>query len=377
MVSLARKVKNRLFGSQALEPPKKWMPSKTYAEQFNATWHQVYKSTDIHQKAPIYYGSPSQKYQVAFESQLCRAYPELGVLELKQGHLVGSDGWIISQEGYLLPEHSWHGLDVDKITIARNWAKTKHSNLVYLSLASTWSHTNYGHFLLDALPRLHLFQEAGFSLKDVDKIYCPLPKSSGSRKLLEKLGVPVEKCILSAFSNYEGIQANVLIAPSFPGLKRNYPEWVANFLRTLVNQPLPSQNRRLYITRGTGSRKPINENELIDVLSKYSFEIYDPSQQTDSQNNFAEAAVIVGAHGAGLSDLVFCQPGTKVLELIPSDHVFTYYFSISEAAKLQYGCLICPSLEERSPSSFGPSPFDFHVNLQEFEAALDAMLTNS
>ena len=376
MISLARKIKRQLVGSEPLETPRKWMSSKAYAEQFGAKWHPVYKHTAIEKKIPTYYGDTPQEYRTSFESQLCQAYPELGVLELSQGSLIGSDGWIVSREGYLLPEHSWHGLNVDKIKVPQNLTKAKRSSLVYLSLASTWSYTNYGHFLLDALPRLHLFQEAGFSLKDVDKIYCPLPKSSGSKKLLEKLGVPIEKCILSAFSGNEGIRANVLIAPSFPGLKRNYPEWIVDFLRKLINHPLPSQNRRLYITRGTGSRKPINEKELIDILSKYDFEIYDPSRHTEPQNDFAEAEVIVGAHGAGLSDLVFCQPNTKVLELIPSDHVFTDYFSISEAAKLQYGCLICPSLEERPLSSFEPSPFDFYVDPRKFEEALFEMLKN-
>src|ERR1700730_15327458 len=72
----------------------------------------------------------------------------------------------------------------------------------------------------------------------------------------------------------------------------------------------------------------------------------------------------------------FSQSGLrKSVELIPSDHQFPYYFTLAAAGQLNYHCLICDSLEKRSEGSFGPSPFDFWVAPNEFEASLRLIVT--
>jgi capsular polysaccharide biosynthesis protein len=107
---------------------------------------------------------------------------------------------------------------------------------------------------------------------------------------------------------------------------------------------------------------------------KYGFEIYDPTEHIESHRDFAEAAIVVGGSGSGLTGLAFCQPGTKVLELIPTDHVYPYYYTLCDAAGLEYGCLVCQSVHERGQDPWGPSSYNFNVNENEFESAL-AQLT--
>lgn len=353
--------------------PKKWLPSKVYAEQFNACWYQVYDRTLVKQEALVCYGSR----QINFESKLCSEFPDSGIIELKKGRIIG-DGWVFSQDNYLLPQHSWYGLNIDEVRIPRFLHKANYLKGVYLSLASNWSGKNYAHFLLDSVSRLHLFEEAKLSLNDVDHIYCPTPNTPNALKILEKLGIPLSKCILTPYSQNSGIQAEVVLAASFPGLRRNYPEWVTNFLSRIVKKPLNNPSRRLYITRGNNSRKIINEQNLLSILHKYGFENYDPSKQTNQPMDFANASIVVGAHGAGLANLAFCQSGISVLELMPSDHVFPYYFSLSQAAKLKYGFLVGISIKERDLQlAYGPSPYDFYVDEDEFHDALTKVINLS
>jgi hypothetical protein len=105
-------------------------------------------------------------------------------------------------------------------------------------------------------------------------------------------------------------------------------------------------------------------------LNEAGFEIYDPSRHLDPWLDFSQATAVIGPHGAGLTDLAFCLPGTAVLELLPSDHVYPYYCSLSQAAGLRYGYLIGQSERQRSKRAFGPSPYDFVVNERQFAGGL-------
>jgi capsular polysaccharide biosynthesis protein len=100
------------------------------------------------------------------------------------------------------------------------------------------------------------------------------------------------------------------------------------------------------------------------------FEIYYPEDHKRPEDDFAQAEIVVGPHGAALTDIVYCFPGTRVLELIPSDHVYPYFYTLASAAGLEYYCLPGTSTSVRSKSVAGPSPYDFYLDPDEFNAAL-------
>ncbi|WP_422824036.1 glycosyltransferase family 61 protein [Variovorax robiniae] len=216
--------------------------------------------------------------------------------------------------------------------------------------------------MLDALPRLHLFEQAGFHWSEVEHVYCPSTMPDKTLAWLERFGVPTDKCILRPMAGAEACRFDRVLAPSFPGTRRNYPEWTPKFLRRALEGATAPQTRSLYVTRARGQRKSSNEAEILTVLARYGFELYDPMTSVAPWKDFAQARFVVGAHGAGLTDLVFCKPGTSVLELLPSDHQFPYYCSLSLSAGLRYAYLLCKSEEERDVSALGPSPHDFHVD---------------
>jgi capsular polysaccharide biosynthesis protein len=47
------------------------------------------------------------------------------------------------------------------------------------------------------------------------------------------------------------------------------------------------------------------------------FKLIDPSKLSLSQQveAFSNAEIILGPHGAGLTNIMFCNPGTKVIEI--------------------------------------------------------------
>ena len=64
---------------------------------------------------------------------------------------------------------------------------------------------------------------------------------------------------------------------------------------------------------------------------------------------FVNAEIVVSPHGSGLTNLVFCSPKTKVVELFSPNYLRTDYWMISQQLKLQHYYLVgqnfnCPSL---------------------------------
>lgn len=84
--------------------------------------------------------------------------------------------------------------------------------------------------------------------------------------------------------------------------------------------------------------------------------------------------MVVGISGSALTGLAFCQAGTKVLELLSTDHVFSYYYSLSDAADLDYHCLVCKSEYQREQGSWGPSLSDIYVDPSVFEEAIKELI---
>ena len=272
----------------------------------------------------------------------------------------------MSRKGELLPEHTWYGTHTaemeHRLRRGRQPHRVERVGGTALSLATRSADSNYGHFLLDSVGRLALVEKAGIGMDRIDHVVGAVP-SEGARRILKRAGVPLDRLILTR----EGvsIQPDVLLAPTFPGTRRNYLPWLVEFLRKAGPAPPDGPARRLYIQR-KATRRVLNEAQLLPMLEEHGFEIYDPAEHPDPPADFAAASIVVGAHGAGLADLAFCRPGTCVLELIPEDHVMPYWYTVSEAGGLRYGYLI----GDVQPSPLGASKSDVTIDAHDFQLAL-------
>jgi capsular polysaccharide biosynthesis protein len=57
---------------------------------------------------------------------------------------------------------------------------------------------------------------------------------------------------------------------------------------------------------------------------------------------FAEAEAICTLHGAALTNLVWCKPGCRVLELVADTFVNGVYEGIAEQVGVEHHFLLCP-----------------------------------
>lgn len=360
------------FSGSLVRPKFDWRTCGEYSREFDGTWYLSCAPSSGPALVPANIGRRS----INLERSLCRNFPSLGVLRIPEGRVLGSDGWVFGRENILLPELSWYGRNVTEIDLPKT-SRVQKLKGSCLSIATNWMRSNYGHFLLDSLPRLWLVQRAGLNIDSFDHIYCPTDNMRRGIDWMSRLGIPAEKCIFEPLEEESSLQADVLFATSFPGLRRNYPSWTSKFLRDCISDhEFGDQGRRLYISRNGSSRNVSNEADVRSILDKYGFEFYNPGIGKNSIRDFSEASAVVGARGAGLADIAFCKPGAKIIELLPSDHIFPYYCSLSISAGHDYSYLVGRSDGSRWLRSGGPSPFDFEVDVERLDLALSSLVSS-
>ena len=80
------------------------------------------------------------------------------------------------------------------------------------------------------------------------------------------------------------------------------------------------KKEKIYITRQNSAvRNLINERDVFNKLKKSGFRMIDLNNFNvfEQINLFSNAEVIVSATGSGLTNIVFCNEGTKIIEICP------------------------------------------------------------
>ncbi|MDC0435342.1 glycosyltransferase family 61 protein, partial [bacterium] len=102
----------------------------------------------------------------------------------------------------------------------------------------------------------------------------------------------------------------------------------------------------------TSSGRSVRNLDIIEhYLMSQGFEIYYPERHSISEqaDAFSAASVVVGIHGAGMTNIVFCQKNAVVVEFY-GEHVAPCYWAISSLLGLMYHNHCCADIS-RLPAS--------------------------
>jgi capsular polysaccharide biosynthesis protein len=243
-----------------------------------------------------------------------------------------------------------------------------------LGLLAHRGDANYYHFLIDVLPRIGVLEESGVAAPEL--WYVPM-EMSFQRELLELMGIDASRCIDSTKTRH--VVAETLIVPSPPAMTLVNPPWVVEFLRRRLLPPGVERvpGRGIYIRRGGGpnNRRVENEAELEAYLSDRGFTVLQMEglPVTEQIRQFAEASLIVAAHGAALMNLAFASPGSAVVEIFPAGSTNQCYWKLAEGVPgLEYRYVLGRGAESsRSLSEMLVADID--VDLQTVGQTLDEL----
>jgi capsular polysaccharide biosynthesis protein len=282
--------------------------------------------------------------------------PPAIVAQLPLGRAVGHYGAAVSADDTLLFDLSpyYGAFRPTQHPIFLSWRLPPMEDVPgRVAVLTTRGVDNYFHFLTDVLPRLDLLHRAGV---EPDR-YLVNRTTAFQRELLDSLGIDQARTVTSA--DHPHIRPDCLVVPSLPDSHLRAPPWIAQWLR---QQLLPGQvgppRRRLYVTRGVrkNTRRVENEAEVLRALAPRGFETVDPGSLSVAEQIrlFSEAEVVVGAHGAALTNLVFCPAGAAVVELFPPDYVNVCFWALATAVGgLHYRYLVGDGLPTRQRRMLG------------------------
>ncbi|MCK5891550.1 glycosyltransferase family 61 protein [Aeromicrobium sp.] len=258
-------------------------------------------------------------------------------LEVPGGTVVGDTGAVISRTGLLdaasSPYFGTASWREHPLFLRGCLPRVRRIEGDLLVLATRGS-ANYYHYLTDVLPRLGVYAEAVADPDPAPTILVPQGRG-WQRTLLEIAGYGHLPVVEDAPDL--AVRADRLFVPSIPNVLENAPAstvaWVREHLRPRPEaDPRP---RRLYVTRGTqpNSRRVVREAELWALLEARGFEKVEPGGLSPQEqiDVFSAAEMIVGPHGAALTNLLFAPAGVTVVELFTASYVNQCYWSISRS----------------------------------------------
>lgn len=241
---------------------------------------------------------------------------------------------------------------------------------------------NYFHWLFDVLPRISICENLNL-ISTVDYFLCPgLNKfQKESLDLLDYENIQYLNSI-----KFRHIITDNLIVSDHPwnfgenilSNIENIPNWITLWLKNkFLKKGEKNYNgpKRIYIDRSDSisnlrdQRKIVNEKEVINFLIKKDFIPVKLSELKFSQqiSLFENAEFIVGLHGAGLSNVVWCNKNTNILEInnIEGPRI---YENLSKNLNLNYKVMNLKSQKSVVASNFGI----FKIDLYEMETVLES-----
>lgn len=210
----------------------------------------------------------------------------------------------------------------------------------------------YFHWIVDILPRLwmgrHYLPEARFAIPDYF-----LSRWSFVAEYLELLGV-TQLQVLTPKSKYLFRQ---LVLPTRagnpfflqPGPLQQGVEWLRS---AALKKSSCNLGKRLFISRSRAAyRKITNEQSLMPVLERHGFQwlCLEDYPLADQISICQHADTILGLHGAGLANLVFMQPKSKVIEIRPDKvyNMYTCFFTLCPHFDIDYHYILCNYAPEK------------------------------
>lgn len=238
-------------------------------------------------------------------------------------------------------------------------------------MKQTWD-ANYGHWIVDTLPRISHYQNS-FDLSDT----CVLVNGSTSPALQQMQAESLELFGISAVQllpiDWQTTQVENLIyatPSSIPPLIKSRRS--IEILSSLGDRLDPASLERfagwdrIYLTRNSYPRRRlINEDELLPAVEQAGYRVVVPESLSfaDQVALFSRATHVVGNMGAAFSSLAFSPPGVRVLVLATQYMAHDYFYDLVCHKGGEYYGLQGLASESSGPPGIGS---DFTIDKDAF-----------
>lgn len=220
------------------------------------------------------------------------------------------------------------------------------------------------HFTTSVLGRLRTYLGFEKLLDAVDFFILPEP-SPWVVAWADRARLPPSKRLY--LGEATGVQVGELLVPSAPA---DFDRGTIAYIRNQIPLEPVAARRRIFISRSASpnGRQILNEAEVVArVLEPRGFEVVRLEEFTlpEQAAIMASAKHVVAAHGGGLTNLVFCSPGTRVLEVFGPKWIVFCYARLANLLGIPSYYHVCERGADR----------DILLDCDEFGDVLDAFLS--
>ena len=203
---------------------------------------------------------------------------------------------------------------------------------------------NYYHFWADAMADLWFLRRQLPESRMPERYLIHFAGLPWQWEILEMCGI--ERAQVIPMLDHEFLKAETALLPVRDKGAESLPSWLADAIRRVAGWqwPRPSSSRRLYISRADALRRRVtNEQAVCERLREAGFQIHTLNGLSVAQQQalFASASVVCAPHGAALTNLVWCRPGTLVVDFLPSSYLVPCFQELSRQSGVDYRPVIC------------------------------------
>lgn len=225
---------------------------------------------------------------------------------------------------------------------ASRWRRGKRLTGTTLLFATSAGAHCYYHWMLEILPKLGMLEREGIPLNSIDHFLVREITAQWQLETLARFGIDRSRIVETA--NKPDWRCKRLLHIDLNcGINLKMHRFIPQWMKHLYPQETSNQPRiKLYITRPAGVRRGIsNEGEFLPLLHKAGFTVMpmEGLSVADQAALLARADVLMSPHGGALTNMVFCRPGIKVVEIL-SRHVFPYYYGLAANCGHQYHAIL-------------------------------------
>lgn len=143
------------------------------------------------------------------------------------------------------------------------------------------------------------------------------------------------------------------------------------------NYPL-DLNQKIYISRNkTGKRTLLNERLIIELLKAFEFKVLYAEDLTlkDQINVFSRTSCLISLHGAGLSNMVFMPPNSKIIEIRhrENNNMLNFFFTLSHTFHHDYYYVFGDSKDDVMKNEIRPEDKSIHVEIDMLKSVLETI----
>ena len=243
----------------------------------------------------------------------------------------------------------------------------------FILLSDEWT-SNYYHWHVFALGKLVILQDAGL----IEDSLILLPEKYKNytmvRRSLAKFGIRENQLV------FLRKKSNIKVAElPLVSVTQHHPE-VMRKVYEKVQGGAKNSGDKIYISREKSrSRFVENEKEVVAMLESYGFKkILAESLSYEQQEQImSKAKYLVSSHGAGLTNMLFMEKGSYVLELANISKAVkpvTDYYKMADIIGINYLYQECEMGESTKHLTSDPHEGSVYVDLAWLEQNLKLML---